>query len=117
MYMPPAECETAPLTEGEARIHVALVRAFYSDLVVYGVMTTAFVFIWFLMSSSWSFWPGWVILGWGSKMLFQAWRLGLLNGTSAHLYTCLPFLNPAWEERQIKALMHEPLQDTERTDG
>ncbi|MFQ5966302.1 MAG: 2TM domain-containing protein [Acidimicrobiia bacterium] len=49
-------------------------RSFRSHLVTYVVINAFLVGIWAL-SGAGSFWPGWVLLGWGVGFAFHGWNV------------------------------------------
>ncbi len=93
------------MTDLEAKVYIAQVRTFYEDLVYYTGLNLAFILIWLFFSASWSFWPGWVILGWGAVLLRRAFMLKLFS--MSKLTDWMPFFSQDWEERQLQKLITE----------
>jgi uncharacterized membrane protein len=54
-----------------ARRRVRARRGFYWHLTVYVIVNLMLVAIWYFTSRSY-FWPGWVMLGWGIGLVFNA---------------------------------------------
>jgi DNA-binding XRE family transcriptional regulator len=77
--------------EALALAHVRRVKGFYIHLaqyvVVIGILTTINVTFY-----RHYYWVGWVALGWGLGVLFHALRV----------FEKIPFLNAAWEQRQVE---------------
>ena len=48
-------------------------REFWQHLVAYVIVNTALIGIW-AVGERGSFWPGWVLAGWGIGILFHAWN-------------------------------------------
>lgn len=58
----------------EARARVARKRKFVADVVAYVVINAFLIGIW-AVSGHGSFWPGWVLAGWGVFLLLDAWNV------------------------------------------
>jgi 2TM domain len=57
----------------EARHRLERRRKFWADLVAYLVINAFIIVIWALSDHD-SFWPGWVLGGWGALLLLDAWN-------------------------------------------
>lgn len=55
-----------------ARARLMRKRKFKGDVAAYVVVNAFFVVIW-AMSGSGSFWPGWVLAGWGVLLVLDGW--------------------------------------------
>jgi len=55
-----------------ARRHVEKKRKLRSDVVAYVVINTFLIGVWYFGDRG-SFWPGWVLGGWGVVLLLNAW--------------------------------------------
>ncbi len=93
-------------SEKDARERVRHLREFYKHLVIYGLGNFACILIWAISGGGY-FWPIWVMLGWGIGLTMQAISLDLIPV----LTEMLPFLNPNWEDQQVKKLMKEDKKD------
>ena len=49
-------------------------RKFWGDVFAYVVINTLLVVIWATTNNDASFWPGWVMAGWGALLLLDAWN-------------------------------------------
>lgn len=87
--------------EQSIRQHVKALKEFYTNLVVYGVISIASVILW--LSSGGVFWPIWVMVGFLIAALFQGVRLGVLPAVEHYF----PFLKSDWEEQKIDALLND----------
>ena len=65
--------ETDPREEAIKRIGEK--RDFYRHLVSYVVVNVGLVIIWALTGREGSFWPVWVMLGWGIGVAIHAWNV------------------------------------------
>jgi transcriptional regulator with XRE-family HTH domain len=92
--------ETPRVTPEEALAlaHVRRVKGFYFHLMHYGV-TIAFLCAVNLLTYRYYFWAGWVALGWGLGLL--------LHGLRA--FEKMPFLNAAWEKREVERYLGRKL--------
>lgn len=88
--------------EREAREHVRALRGYYTNLVIYGGVSSACVIIW-LLNGAGPFWPIWPIMGFVIAAVLQGMRLGTLQV----LEGWFPFLSPAWEEEQVSIMLKE----------
>ena len=65
------------LTEEELRErairHLKKRRDFAAHLVSYVIINAFLVGIWYFVAGRGYFWPGWVLLGWGIGLVFNAW--------------------------------------------
>jgi len=57
-----------------ARNRLERKRKFYGDVVAYVVINLALIVVW-AVSGSGSFWPGWVLGGWGVLLLLDGWAV------------------------------------------
>jgi hypothetical protein len=85
--------------ENSIRKRVQALKSFYTNLVIYAVVCVACIIIWVSMGGG-PFWPIWVIFGYGLSAVLQ----GVTLGQIPQLHEFLPFLNPEWEEEQIKKM-------------
>ncbi len=85
--------------ENSIRNRVQALKTFYTNLVIYAVVCVACVVIWVSMGCG-PFWPIWVIFGCGLSSVLQGVSLGQIP----QLQEFLPFLNPEWEEEQVKKI-------------
>jgi transcriptional regulator with XRE-family HTH domain len=92
--------ETPRVTPEEALAlaHVRRVKGFYVHLVQYCV-TIAILCVANLLFSRYYFWAGWVALGWGFGLLFHGLRA----------FEKMPFLNAAWERREVERYLGRKL--------
>jgi hypothetical protein len=88
--------------EMEAREKVRHLKTFYVNLLVYATVSVVCIIIW-LVSGGGTFWPFWVIFGCAIAAFLQALRLGQLPIVEEFF----PFLQPQWEEEQVKTLLGE----------
>jgi hypothetical protein len=88
--------------ETQIRERVRELRSYYTNLIVYGGVSVACIFIWAVTGFGY-FWPIWPLMGFGMAAALQGIRLGQLRS----LEEVFPFLSPEWEERQVKALLKE----------
>ena len=78
----PTSLQDRPLADTEpdlreiARRRVEAKRKFRSDLVAYVVINAFLVLAW-AVDGGGSFWPGWVLAGWGAFLLIDAYRVYL----------------------------------------
>lgn len=64
-------------TERElARKRLEMKRKFWIDVAAYIVVNAFFVLVW-AMGDRGSFWPGWVLAGWGVFLMIDAYRVFL----------------------------------------
>jgi hypothetical protein len=77
---------------------VRRVKGFYVHLVQYCV-TIAILCVANLLFSPSYFWAGWVALGWGLGLLFHGLRA----------FEKMPFLNAAWERREVERYLGRKL--------
>ncbi|HUX79140.1 MAG TPA: 2TM domain-containing protein [Alphaproteobacteria bacterium] len=90
------------MNEQNAREYVSKLRRFYTDALIYVVVNLGLILIWAIAGGG-TFWPIWVIVGWGIGLGVHAFSLGLIpqiNGV-------VPFMTDEWEEAQIRHLMQE----------
>lgn len=66
---PESEARTAALKRIEAK------RGLVSHVVVYLVVNTFLVGIWWFTTGGGYFWPGWVLGGWGIGLALNAWEV------------------------------------------
>ena len=90
------------MNEHQARSHVKKLRRFYTDILIYTVVNLGLILIW-AISGGGTFWPIWVIVGWGIGLGVHAFSLGLLP----QIDVMVPFLTNEWEEQEIRRLMKE----------
>src|SRR5438045_2470148 len=90
------------MNEHQARLHVKKLRRFYTDILIYTVVNLGLILIW-AISGGGTFWPIWVIVGWGIGLGVHAFSLGLLP----QIDVMVPFLTTEWEEQEIRRLMKE----------
>ena len=65
--------QQAPMSEFDrARRQLEKRRKFWGDLVAYVVINAFLVGIW-AVSGFGTFWPGWVLAGWGVLLVLNAW--------------------------------------------
>jgi hypothetical protein len=82
MTIPELQREPATLTEldaeerARARQRLEAKRKFYADVVAYLVVNAFLVIVWAIGDRG-SFWPGWVMAGWGALLLLDAARVYL----------------------------------------
>ena len=95
--------------EDSLRKHVQALKAFYTNLVIYAVVCVACIIIWISMGGG-PFWPIWVIFGFGLGAILQGASLGQIP----KVHEFLPFLNPAWEEEQVQALLEKTGSERQR---
>ena len=88
------------MTENEAKARVKELRNFYMDLTLYGLLNLGLILIWAIQGGG-TFWPIWVIVGWGVGMVLKAMSLGMIP----NLTDFLPFFDKKWEEERMKQLM------------
>lgn len=91
--------------EDQVRKQVRELRVYYTNLVVYVGVSVVCVLIWLLNGAGafWPIWPIWPMMGFGIAAVLQGARLGQLKV----LEEWFPFLNPEWEESQVKAMLKE----------
>jgi hypothetical protein len=53
--------------------HLKKRRDFAAHLVSYVIINAFLVGIWYFVAGRGYFWPGWVLLGWGIGLVFNAW--------------------------------------------
>jgi hypothetical protein len=104
--------ETIMDKENQVREHVRELRIFYTNLVVYGGVSLACIFIW-LMNGGGAFWPIWPMMGFAIAATLQGIRLGTLKS----LESWFPFLNPNWEDDQVKKMLKNGTSKTTKDDG
>jgi hypothetical protein len=85
--------------EVNIRLHVRELKKFYTNMVIYIAITVLCMIIW-LSTGAGSFWPIWVMIGFSAASVLQAVRLGQLP----MLEDYLTFLQPDWEQQQVKIL-------------
>jgi hypothetical protein len=90
------------MNEHQARLHVKKLRRFYTDILIYTVVNLGLILIW-AISGGGTFWPIWVIVGWGIGLGVHAFSLGLLP----QIDVMVPFLTTEWEEQEVRRLMKE----------
>lgn len=90
------------MNENHARSHVKKLRRFYTDILIYAVVNLGLILIW-AISGGGTFWPIWVIVGWGIGLGVHAFSLGLLP----QIDVMIPFLTNEWEEQEVRRLMKE----------
>lgn len=90
------------MNEQEIRQRVRDIRTFYTNLLIYGVVSAACIIVW-LLSGKGAFWPIWVIIGCGFAAVIQAFHLGM----TPFLPEWFPFLSPDWEDKKVEALLKE----------
>ena len=90
------------MNEHQARLHVKKLRRFYTDILIYTVVNLGLILIW-AISGGGTFWPIWVIVGWGIGLSVHAFSLGLLP----QIDVMVPFLTTEWEEQEVRRLMKE----------
>jgi len=86
--------------ETQVREQVRELRVYYTNLVVYAAVSAGCILIW-LLNGGGVFWPIWPMMAFGIAAALQGVRLGQLKA----LESWLPFLNPEWEESQVKSLL------------
>ena len=90
------------MNENRARSHIKKLRRFYTDILIYAVVNLGLILIW-AISGGGTFWPIWVIVGWGIGLGVHAFSLGLLP----QIDVMVPFLTNEWEEQEVRRLMKE----------
>jgi hypothetical protein len=73
-------------------------KDFYTNLLIYAVICVLSILVW-LSTGMGTFWPIWVILGYGITVGLKAIKLGQIPG----LNDFFPFLSDDWEEQQLQA--------------
>jgi len=89
-----------PQSEKEIREKVRSQRDFYRHVSIYCLVSFVAILIW-AISGGGSFWPIWIILGWGTFLAFHAVSLGVFPAVQEFL----PFFSPEWEEQQVKKVI------------
>ncbi len=84
--------------EALAFAHVRKVKGFYMHLMQYCAVIAVLTGV-NLLTSPRHLWVIWVALGWGSGLLFHAMRV----------FDKVPFLNAAWERRQVERYLGRKL--------
>lgn len=83
--------------ENEVRELVSKLRIFYRNCTVSGLVIASCILIW-AFSGGGVFWPIWVMMGLGIFLLLEAKTLGILPVFK----DLFPYLNPEWEEAEVK---------------
>jgi transcriptional regulator with XRE-family HTH domain len=96
--MSPTQTQRVTPEEALALAHVRRVKGFYLHLVQYAVVIGVLTVINVMLYRHY-FWVGWVALGWGLGVL--------LHGLKA--FDKIPFLNAAWEQRQVERYLGRKL--------
>lgn len=87
----PDQAARARTEEALAFAHIRRVKGFYIHLAHY-VIVLCLLSVINLMTSPHYPWVGWVALGWGTGVVFHGLRV----------FGKIPFLNGAWERRQVE---------------
>ena len=90
------------MNEQSAREYVSKLRRFYTDALIYVVVNLGLILIWAIAGGG-TFWPIWVIVGWGIGLGVHAFSLGLIPQING----IVPFMTDEWEEAQIRHLIQE----------
>lgn len=102
------------MQEQEIRRRIRALRDFYQSLIIYALVNAGLVMIW-AVSGGGTFWPIWVMVGWGSGLAISAVSLGLFP----QLSTLFPVFSDDWEDEQVKKQLEKtPLSkmtSTEKT--
>lgn len=95
--------------EQKAREYLKELKAYYTNLVIYGTIFVICLVVW--LSTGGSFWPIWVLLAFAASSLIQGLKLGVFP----MFKDLFPFLRPDWEEKRLKELFEdESLKDYNR---
>lgn len=83
------------------RKQVKELKIFYMDLGRFAMVNAALIFLWLLFDRQEPFWPKYVIVIWGSVLVFEAYRRGLVHV----FYQSIDFLTPEWEEKKVNQML------------
>jgi hypothetical protein len=87
------------MNENDARERIRNLKSFYTNLTVYVATCLSCVLVWMFQGGT--FWPIWVIVGYGISIFLQALKLGKVPV----LEEFLPFLNSSWEEEELNRMI------------
>lgn len=99
------------MNENQVREHVHKLRRFYTDVLVYTIVNIGLILIW-LVSGGGTFWPIWVIIGWGIGLGIHAFSLGLIPQMNA----MVPFMTAEWEDQEVRRLMEAGYKGKEQAE-
>lgn len=85
----------------EVRKKVKALQGFYRDTLWFILGNTLFTFIWLTFDSSGTFWPKYTFLVWGTVLVIDAYRKGIMDILSSHI----SFLTPEWEEEKLSEII------------
>lgn len=85
-------------SEEQLREQVRNLKAFYTNLVIYGGVSAACILVWIMTGGY--FWPIWPIVAFVIMSLIQ----GIKLGTLPMLEDIFPFLSPDWEQKQVECM-------------
>ena len=94
----PTTSQSVSADEALALAHVRKLKGFYIHLVLYGLII-GFLMIVNLMTYTRYLWFLWTAVGWGIGILFHGLRV----------FDSVPFLNGAWERRQVEKYLGRKL--------
>jgi hypothetical protein len=90
--------------EEQVRQYVRALRGFYQELLVSCVVLFVCLVIWFAIGGY--FWPFWVFIGLGAKLIFQGLALAKLSAPIGRFWCrWFSFTQPEWEDKIVEKMM------------
>jgi hypothetical protein len=83
------------------RKKVRALRGFYIDCINFVIFNLILILLWWSLDKSGSFWPKYVIVGWGVWLILKAFRKGIIP----LIFHKTSFFNGDWEEKKVKEIM------------